>query len=136
MPYINIGDSHALAGALCAGGPVNRRRDGSAGANLSVVHAAPVSLGQMNILRERDSVRDAVRVAYSFLTPIAWELADGRWIVSVQQYSPSTRQHQMTVAKAIADAFDRKRGPFTVDGRDGVAVLYGPVRGWPIPAAA
>lgn len=139
MGYVNINDSEALASALVNGGPVNIKRDGSAEAPLSVRPGAPTGygdLGQMNIRSERESVRGAVRIVYSYLTPIAWELADGRWVVSVQHYSASTRQHQRTIAAAISHAYDKKRGPATLDGRDGFAVLNGSPKNWPAPAAA
>lgn len=138
MPYVNVTSPEALGTALHNGGPVNRRRDGSAEANLSVIDSAPAGigggLGLMNIPAERESVRGAVRVVYSFLTPIAWELPDGRWVVSVQNYSPSTIQHQRTAAQAIKYMGDGS--PRTLDGRDAVAVLNKPPKDWPVPAAA
>lgn len=137
MAYVKITDADALAGALCNGGPVNRKPDGSHAANLSVVDAAPAgfgALGLMNIPAERESVMGAVRVAYSFRTPIAWELPGGRWIVSVQHYSPSTVQHQRTIAQAIK--YMGNGSPRTLDGRDGVAVLNHSPKDWPLPVAA
>jgi hypothetical protein len=138
MAYVKVTDADALAGALCLGGPVNRRRDGSRAADLSVVEGAPSGLGGglglMNIAEERESVKGAVRVAYSFLTPIAWELPGGRWIVSVQHYSLRTMRHQRTIAQAIK--YMGKGSPRTLDGRDGVVVLNHTPNTWTLPAAA
>jgi hypothetical protein len=88
----------------------------------------------MNIPGERESVRGAVRVVYSFLTPIAWELPGGRWIVSVQHYSLRTTQHQRTIAQAIR--YLGNGSPRTLDGRDGEAVLKNKPDTWSLPAAA
>lgn len=137
MTYVNINSAEDFATALCNGGPVNRRQDGSKAANLSVVDSAPGGigggLGLMNIAAERESVKGAVRVIYSYLTPIAWELPGGRWIVSVQSYTASTQQHQRTAAQAIK--YMGNGSPRTLDGRDGVIVLSGPAKNWPVPAA-
>jgi hypothetical protein len=137
MAYVNISDCDALAGALCNGGPVNRKPNGTHAANLSVVDAGPSGsgdLGLMNIAAERASVMGAVRVAYSFRTPIAWELPGGRWIVSVQHYTPATVTHQRTIAQAIK--YLGNGSPRTLDGRDGVVVLNNPPKTWTLPAAA
>jgi hypothetical protein len=138
MPYVNVNDPGAFASALAAGGPVNRKRDGSKAAELWVVAGAPSGLGGglglMNIPAERESVRGAVRVVYSFLTPIAWELGDGRWVVSLQHYSTRTTRHQRTIAQAIK--YLGKGAPRTLDGRDGAVVLSGKPDTWALPAAA
>jgi len=103
-----------------------------------VVEGAPSGLGGglglMNIAEERESVKGAVRVAYSFLTPIAWELPGGRWIVSVQHYSLRTTRHQRTIAQAIK--YMGNGSPRTLDGRDGVVVLNHTPNTWILPAAA
>ena len=134
MSYVNIASSEALADALCNGGPVNRRGDGSRAADLSVVDSAPGGLGLMNIPAERESVKGAVRVAYSFLTPIAWELPGGRWVVSVQHYGTRTTRHQRTIAQAVK--YLGNGSPRTLDGRDGVVVLGMKPESWTLPAAA
>jgi len=138
MAYVKTTDADALADALCLGGPVNRRMDGSRAADLSVVEGAPSGLGGglglMNIVEERESVKGAVRIVYSFLTPIAWELPGGRWIVSVQHYSLATTRHQRTIAQAIR--YLGKGAPRTLDGRNGEAVLKNKPDTWPLPAAA
>lgn len=137
MSYVNVTSSEALADALCTGGPVNRRRDGSRAADLSVVDSAPGGLGGglglMNICAERESVAGAVRVVYSFLTPIAWELPGGRWVVSVQHYGARTTRHQRTIAQAIK--YLGNGSPLTLDGRDGVVVLGMKPESWTLPAA-
>jgi hypothetical protein len=137
MAYVNTPDAEAFAGALAQGGPVNRKRDGSRAADLSIAEGAPGGLGLMNICAERESVKGAVRVVYSFLTPIAWELPGGQcgqWIVSVQHYGARTTRHQRTIAQAIR--YLGNGVPRTLDGRDGEAVLNGKPDTWTLPAAA
>lgn len=138
MTYTDINSAERMADALCLGEPVNRKRDGGRSANLSVANGAPGGLGGglglMNIAAERESVKGAVRVAYSYLTPIAWELPGGRWIVSVQHHSAPTLRHQRTMAQAIK--YMGNGSPRTLDGRDGVVVLNMAPGAWHLPAAA
>ena len=41
----------------------------------------------------RETLRDAQYVIFSYQTPIAWKLADGRWMAPKHTYGPTTAQH-------------------------------------------
>jgi len=43
----------------------------------------------------------ATYVVYSYLTPIAWENADGSWTVPDVKYSVTTSRHQSKIAAAV-----------------------------------
>jgi len=55
-------------------------------------------------LRDEDRVTlaDAQYVVFSSLTPIAWKLGDGRWMVPAHQYSDLACKHTETTLAALS----------------------------------
>ncbi len=45
-------------------------------------------------------------VVWSYVTPIAWRLADGTWIVPAVRYSVTTSKHQGIVRRTVGDWTD------------------------------
>lgn len=48
-----------------------------------------------------DASNEAVYVVYSYVTPIAWENADGSWTTPVVKYSVTTSRHQSKIFTAV-----------------------------------
>lgn len=48
----------------------------------------------------RDAAQHAVYVIHSYATPIAWQTADGEWIVPDVSYSSTTSRHQ-SLARSV-----------------------------------
>lgn len=60
-------------------------------------------LGGAELLdEERATLSKAVYVVFSYDTPIAWLMADGRWMAPTYEYSPTTRQHIFGILHALA----------------------------------
>lgn len=52
---------------------------------------------------ERETLADASYTVFSYLTPIAWKMADGRWMVPEHEHSPTTRQHILTILAGLSN---------------------------------
>jgi hypothetical protein len=53
-------------------------------------------------LEDRRTLRDAQYVIFSYRTPVAWKMADGRWMAPRHTYSPTTRQHILTAVAGLS----------------------------------
>lgn len=62
-----------------------------------------IDSGARGVLAEPywSSAAGAVYAVYSYNTPIAWELADGTWVVPEHRYSGTTSRQQVQVREAL-----------------------------------
>ena len=51
---------------------------------------------------DRWTLMEAQYVVFSYSTPIAWKLADGRWMAPKHTYSVTTRQHILAVIAGLS----------------------------------
>lgn len=50
-----------------------------------------------------DDVTGADYVVYSYLTPIAWHMPNGQWVMPDVRYSVTTSKHQSKIRTAIGE---------------------------------
>lgn len=53
-------------------------------------------------LEVRRTLRDAQYIIFSYRTPIAWKMADGRWMAPKHTYSDTSRYHALTAIGALS----------------------------------
>jgi hypothetical protein len=64
---------------------------------------AAMSTGWLpGLYRDAYLAQTPVYTVYSYLTPIAWLLADGVWIMPMVKYSPTTTRAQNKINDAVA----------------------------------